>query len=213
MLNKQNKNGDYALLFAALNRNTIMVKKILERGGNPDLFNNHNVCPLWNIVYNNDKASFFEIIPYVKNYGRKSCGIDYNDFQLAPELIFTRPLAPIEVAEVNESYNLLYYLFCIGIKAPYELREKIKTKLALCAYNLVINMDKEGEEDLKKIALIKTKFKKLKILDTALNRPLSLKRLCRNRVRSLVDVTDIKTLLSNETIPETLKEYINLVSV
>lgn len=213
LLNKQNKNGDYALLFAALNRNTKMIGKIVERGGNPDLYNNHNVTPLWNVVYNNDKESFFELIPYVRNLGRKSCGIDYNDFQLAPELIFNRPLSPIEVAEVNESYDLLYHLFCIGVKAPFELREKIKTKLALCAYNLVINMDRDGEEDLKKLALIKAKFKKLKILDNALNTPLSLKRLCRNKVRSLVDVPNIKVLFKNELLPRSLKEFIMLVKL
>ena len=212
-MNKQNKNGDYALLFAALNKNTKMIRKILEKGGNPDLFNNHNVCPLWNIVYNNDKASFFELIPYVKNFGRKSCGIDYNDFQLAPELIFSRPLAPIEVAEVNEAYELLYYLFCIGVKASFELREKIKTKLALYAYTLVTNLDATGDEELKKIAFIKAKFKRLKILDNALNRPLSLKRLCRNKIRSTRDFEDIKIVLNTEMIPNTLKDFINLAKV
>jgi hypothetical protein len=190
-----------------------MIRKILERGGNPDLFNNHNLTPLWNIVYNNDKASFFAILPYIRNFSRKSCGIDYNDFQLAPELIFSRPLAPIEVAEVNESYDLLYNLFCIGVPAHFELKEKIKTKLALYAYTLVTNFDNTGEEDLKKLAYLKAKFKRLKILDNALNRPLSLKRICRNKLRQTNDLSKIKSLLNSNIIPDSLKEFIDLVKV
>ena len=74
-LNKKDKNGDFALLYAAYNKNSEMTRRLLELGAAPDLTNEHNGTALWYAVYNNDKNTFFELARYCKNLEANFQGI------------------------------------------------------------------------------------------------------------------------------------------
>jgi hypothetical protein len=172
-LNIQDSNGDFALLYAAYNRNAILVKKLLEQGAEPDLVNKHNTYSLWYSVYNNDKATFFELIKYAKDFETKSYGIDYQSFETVPQIIYDTPVAPITVAEFNHYYDMVFYLYCLGANVPLELRKRIRVKYGDVT---VENRD----------------YRKLKVLNKLLNQPLSLARMCRKSIRKRVKFVDWK---------------------
>jgi len=149
----------------------MLVKKLLEQGAEPDLFNKHNANALWYSVYNNDKPTFFELIKYATDFETKSYGIDYQNFDTIPQIIYDNPAAPIIVAEFNHYYDMVYYLYCIGANVSMELRKRIRFKYS--------DLTVENRE-----------YEKLKILNKLLNQPLSLARICRKSIRKRIKFVD-----------------------
>lgn len=196
-LDKQDSNGDFALLYASYNKKAHLVQKLLELGANPDLTNNHNVNALWYSIFNNDKSTFFELIKYVKDLDTKSYGIDYQNFDSSPQIIYETPISAIIVAEKNSFYDMVYYLHCIGAHVSIELRKRIQTKI----FSLIVetNVNKIASKD----------FKKLRNLITLLNSPLTLQRLCRKFIRDSNEF-DSNFCEKNGLCPCSVREFLSL---
>lgn len=113
-INKKDGNGDFALLYAAYNKNTFLVRLLIQSGANVNLSNNFNCTPLWYSVYFNDKKTLIELLPYVKTFETPSIGINYYSFQYPPENIYGISLKPVEVAYRRKHFDILYILKQVG---------------------------------------------------------------------------------------------------
>lgn len=133
------------------------------------------------------------MIKYATDLETKSYGIDYQNFETVPQIIYDTAISPIIVAELNHFYNMIYYLYCLGVYISAELRERVGTK-----------MNRFYEAECK---LENRDFKKLKLLDKLLNRPLSLTRICRKSIRASGQV---KACVENRDLPETLRKFLLL---
>lgn len=186
-LNKQDENGDFALLYAALNRNAFMIRVLIKAGADPDLSNKYGATALWYCAYNNDRESFMELVPYCKNLDRKSFGIEYNSFQWSPEFIYNVALSPIEVAERNDHYALVYLLKCAGARVDRELVDKIQMKYEVYTKNFSVytfrdvHPPNEISETKAKLNML---LKELEVLNKSMKEPVSLVRLCRNFIKT-----------------------------
>jgi ankyrin repeat protein len=194
-INKQDINGDFALLYAVYNKNTPIIKELLDSGANANLINKHNVYPLWYAVYNNDKSSFFQLIKYCIDFETKSYGIDYQNFETIPEIIYDRPISPIALAEFKCFYDIVYYLYCVGAKVTIDLRRRIKTKLnSLNEPSTVVSAND---------------INKLKRLDKLLNQPMKLTRICRISIRNK-NKNHLNRLECVNVVPSSIKEFLTL---
>ena len=205
-LDSQNKNGDFALLYAVVHKNHKMVKKILETGASADLTNVYGLSPLWYAVYNNDKNTFFELIKFVKNFEPKSRGVNYNSFRQDPEMIYASPLTPLQVAEDKDFHEMIYYLCCLGVKLDTQTLSALKFKLS--------NFDDELNIILAENEQVKLKiFENLKLLINEINKPISLKRLCRNELIKIYNLDTLKEIADGDVLPKSLKDFILLYQV
>ena len=205
-LDYQNKNGDFALLYAVIRKNHKMVKKILEMGANPDLTNIYGLSPLWYAVYNNDKETFFQLIKYGKNFEVKSCGVNYRSFRPDSDMIYPTPLSPIQVAEDKDFYGMVYFLYCLGVKIETETLSKLKLKSSNFEDELKLALKENDQEKLNNI-------EDFKLLSKEINKPSSLKRQCRNYFSKKYDLDKLNQITESDFFPKSLKNLILLNQV
>ena len=128
-IDAQDANGDHALLYAAMNKNSILVKDLLKRGANPNLVHKYNASPLWYSVYNQDFDSFIALLPLSKNLDGKCNGVNYNQFQFPPELIYDSPLSYVELAEHRDCFSMIYFLKLFGSEVQDRTIKHLLSKL------------------------------------------------------------------------------------
>ena len=214
-LNRQDENGDFALLYASLNKNASMVSALIEAGANPDLRNRYGTSALWYAAYNNDMATLKVLLPKIKNLDPRSTGINYNSFQWSPDFIYDIRLSPVEVAEREENYSIVYLLKCSGAKLNSYVIESLNAKLDFYkkSYELYLNgsLSSNSVENKRKLKWV---IRDLVVLVRSLSQPLSLQRICRNQINTLKFKTSneisselYKKIQSNA--PNHLKDFIN----
>lgn len=196
-INKQDINGDFALLYATYNKNTPIIQELLESGANANLITRHNVYPLWYAVYNNDKSSFFQLIKYCVDFETKSYGIDYQNFETIPEIIYDRPISPIALAEFRGFYDMVYYLHSVGASVSIDLRRRIKAKV------------KSLHDSANNINVSATDITKLNRLDKLLNQPMKLTRICRIEIRNK-NKNNLNTLEYLNSVPSSIRKFLTL---
>ena len=126
-------------------------------------------------------------------------------------------LSPIEVAERNDHYSLVYLLKCAGARVDRELVDKIQMKYEVYTKNFSVYTFRDvyppneiSETKLKLNMLLK----ELEVLNKSMKEPLNLARLCRNFIKTVRHDPDpaVSELVSDKRIESELsKELIDLV--
>lgn len=66
-VDRRTKDGDTALMYAAMNNRHEIVKKLLELGASPVVRNDRNISPFWCACYEGCVESFKILLPYISN--------------------------------------------------------------------------------------------------------------------------------------------------
>ncbi len=190
-INKQDLNGDHALLYAAFNKNSKMVGILLKAGANADLPNKYGTTALWYSVYNNDCQTLFELLPYLKRF----------DDKISPELVYETQATPVELCEQTNRFKILYMLLLGGAKISKKSVDNIDSKYMQAKIDIQIGQHNKQAE---------TNFYELKLIHDFIHVPLSLKRQCRCFIKLNNLLFDC---LDNTQLPVDLKNFLSYISL
>ncbi len=181
-INRQDMNGEHALLYATFNKSKRMARELLKMGANADLTDNNGTSPLLYCVYCNDVATLHELLPYAKKF----------DVRLSLELLSGAGMTPIEVCEENNRFNILYMILLSGAKLTNKIVANIGAK-----YRRSLTMPNHD----KTVAIA---FEQLKFIHEFVNTPLSLKRQC----RCFIKLNNLFDARLDAQIPADLKKFL-----
>ena len=171
-INTQDANGDHALLYAALNKNSQLVTRLLKIGANANLANKYKTTPLWYSVYNKDLDSFFALLPYTTDINVPSKGINYNGFQQPPELLYDRDISCVELAEEKDCFSMIYFFKIFGTPIPENIVEHLNSKLKHLKIAVKLKIFSSN-------SIVQKDLQTLSNLMQFLRKPLKLTELCR----------------------------------
>ncbi len=198
-INVQDANGDHALLYAALSKNSTLVKELLKRGANPNLPHNYNLSPLWYSIYYQDFDSFYALLSCTKNLDGKSNGVNYNQFQFPPELIYDTALSYVELAKHRDCFSMIYFLKLFGAEIPERAVRHLVSKLThlrIAVKLKILNENQRIHDDLRVLeSLVKFIQKPLKLTEIL-------------RIYFLKEKTSINSLDSSN-LPENVISFLN----